>query len=46
MGMTGTRPRVALLLPGGGARSAYQVGVLSAIASWLPAGSPLPFEIV
>ncbi|MGA0100039.1 MAG: patatin-like phospholipase family protein [Steroidobacteraceae bacterium] len=40
------RPRLALLLPGGGARSAYQVGVLKAIASWLPAGTPLPFAIL
>ena len=39
-------PRVALVLPGGGARSAYQVGVLRAIAGWHPAGSPLPFSIV
>ncbi len=39
-------PRVALVLPGGGARSAYQVGVLRAIASWYPAASPLPFPIL
>ncbi len=39
-------PRVALVLPGGGARSAYQVGVLRAIAGWYPAASPLPFPIV
>ena len=38
--------RVALVLPGGGARSAYQVGVLKAIAGWYPAGSPLPFQVV
>ena len=41
-----TKPRVALVLPGGGARSAYQVGVLRAIASWYPPGSPLPFPIL
>jgi NTE family protein len=40
------RPRVALVLPGGGARSAYQVGVLKAIAGWYSAGSPLPFPIL
>lgn len=40
------RARVALVLPGGGARSAYQVGVLKAIAGWCPAGSPLPFRIL
>jgi NTE family protein len=39
-------PRVALVLPGGGARSAYQVGVLKAIAGWYPPGSPLPFRIL
>ncbi len=39
-------PRIALVLPGGGARSAYQVGVLKAIAGWCPAGSPLPFSIL
>lgn len=42
----GTRPRVALVLPGGGARSAYQVGVLQAIAGWCPPGRPLPFSIL
>jgi NTE family protein len=39
-------PRIALLLPGGGARSAWQVGVLRAIASWHPPGSALPFAVV
>ena len=39
-------PRIALLLPGGGARSAWQVGVLRAIASWYPPGSALPFQVV
>lgn len=39
-------PRIALVLPGGGARSAYQVGVLQAIASWCPPGKPLPFPIL
>ena len=40
------RPRIALVLPGGGARSAYQVGVLKAIAGWLPPAQPLPFQIL
>ena len=40
------RPRVALVLPGGGARSAYQVGVLKAIAGWCRPGAPLPFPIL
>src|SRR5262245_65739146 len=38
--------RVALVLPGGGARSAYQVGVLKAIAGWCPPGAPLPFPVL
>ena len=36
---------VGLLLPGGGARAAYQVGVLKAIAEILP-HAPNPFPIV
>ncbi len=40
------RAKFGLVLPGGGARSAYQVGVLKAIASWYPPGTPLPFRIV
>lgn len=39
-------PRTALVLTGGGARSAWQVGVLRAIASWYPAGSALPFQVI
>jgi NTE family protein len=39
-------PRVALVLPGGGARSAYQVGVIKAIAGWFPPASPLPFPVL
>ncbi len=38
--------KLALVLPGGGARSAYQVGALKAISSWYPPGSPIPFRIV
>jgi NTE family protein len=41
-----SRTRVALVLPGGGARSAYQVGVLKAIAGWCRPGSPLPFPVL
>jgi NTE family protein len=37
---------MALVLTGGGARSAWQVGVLKAIASWYPRGSSLPFAIL
>ncbi len=38
-------PRTALVLSGGGARGAYQVGVLKAIAEEIPAGTN-PFEII
>jgi NTE family protein len=38
--------RQALVLAGGGARAAYQVGVLRAIADWLPPGQPCPFEVL
>ena len=37
--------RVALVLPGGGARAAYQVGVLGAIAELMPL-EPNPFPII
>ncbi|MDY7025850.1 MAG: patatin-like phospholipase family protein [Pseudomonadota bacterium] len=40
------KQKTALVLSGGGARAAYQVGVLRAIAEVLPKKSPLPFEIV
>lgn len=35
--MAKSKPKTALVLTGGGARAAYQVGVLSAIAQWYPA---------
>ncbi len=38
--------REALVLAGGGARGAYQVGVLGAIAQWLPPDAPCPFEVL
>jgi NTE family protein len=37
---------IALVLTGGGARAAYQVGVLRAIASLLKTGAPSPFPII
>lgn len=37
---------IGLVLPGGGARCAYQVGVLKAIAELLPRGTPNPFPII
>lgn len=36
----------ALILSGGGARAAYQVGVLSAIADLLPESADNPFEVI
>ncbi|WP_440053483.1 patatin-like phospholipase family protein [Pseudoalteromonas sp. T1lg65] len=47
--MTQNAPKqknIALLLTGGGARAAYQVGVLKALAQSMPRTSPLPFKII
>ena len=46
--MTGTPQPVktALVLPGGGARGAFQVGVLKAVAELLPRGCPNPFPVI
>ena len=38
--------KTALVLPGGGARGAFQVGVLRAIAEMMPHGSVNPFPIL
>jgi NTE family protein len=38
--------RIGLVLTGGGARAAYQVGVLAALARMTPPGTKSPFEIV
>ena len=40
------RPKVGLVLPGGGARAAYQVGVLKGLAEMLPQDAPLPFPVI
>lgn len=45
-GRTGKNQRTALLLGGGGARAAYQVGVLKAIAELLPSEEKNPFPII
>ena len=38
--------RTALVLPGGGARGAFQVGVLKALAELLPRGRSNPFPVI
>lgn len=40
------KTKTGLILAGGGARAAYQVGVLKAIAEMLPRDSPNPFPIL
>jgi len=35
-----------LIMSGGGARAAYQIGVLKAVAELLPKGGPSPFDII
>ena len=44
--MNDSRPRVGIILTGGGARAAYQVGVLRAIAELVPRESGNPFPII
>lgn len=41
-----TPPKIGLVLPGGGARAAYQVGVLRALARLTPKDAPTPFPII
>lgn len=38
--------KTALVLPGGGARGAFQVGVLKAMAEMTPRGRPNPFSVI
>jgi len=40
------KPKLAIVMTGGGARAAYQIGVLKAITELLPAGAPSPFSII
>ncbi|HEX5788198.1 MAG TPA: patatin-like phospholipase family protein, partial [Woeseiaceae bacterium] len=40
------KPKTALVLPGGGARGAFQVGVLKALAELVPKGTINPFDIL
>jgi len=43
---SGAKPRIGLILTGGGARAAYQVGFLRAVSHMLPRGTPNPFQII
>lgn len=40
------KAKTALILPGGGARGAFQVGVLKALAELTPRGQPNPFSVI
>lgn len=40
------RGSTGLVLTGGGARSAYQVGVMRAVADLLPRDAPTPFQVI
>ncbi len=40
------RQKIGLILTGGGARAAYQVGVLRAIAEFMPLRARMPFDVV
>jgi len=44
--MGASKQKIAVIMSGGGARAAYQVGVLKALARILPAGIPNPFPII
>jgi NTE family protein len=44
--LTTQAPSIGLVMSGGGARAAYQAGVLRAVASMLPRRSPNPFRII
>lgn len=44
--MAGDKPKIALVMTGGGARAAYQVGVLKAVAEMLPRQASCPFQII
>lgn len=40
------REKIGLILTGGGARAAYQVGVLKAIAEFMPHRAHMPFNVI
>ncbi len=41
-----SQPKVGLVMMGGGARAAYQVGVLKGVAELVKKGEPSPFKII
>ena len=45
-GVTRPSKKIGLVLPGGGARGAFQVGVLKALAEWLPKEANSPFAVL
>ncbi|MDX2425804.1 MAG: patatin-like phospholipase family protein [Cycloclasticus sp.] len=44
--MSKAKPKLAIVMAGGGSRAAYQVGVLKAIGKCLKKGAPSPFSII
>jgi NTE family protein len=44
--MDNSTHKIGVIMSGGGARAAYQVGVLKAVARILPANAPNPFPII
>lgn len=44
--MKNNKPKTGLVMTGGGARAAYQVGVLKAVADILPRRASSPFQII
>jgi NTE family protein len=44
--MSQTPQKIGLILTGGGARAAYQVGVLKAIAEFMPRRARSPFQVI
>lgn len=44
--MSQTPQKIGLILTGGGARAAYQVGVLKAIAEFMPRRARCPFQVI
>ena len=44
--MKGVQPKIGLIMTGGGARAAYQVGVLRALTELLPPEARTPFPII